>query len=457
MSRASSHLSLGRLLPEAEKIIKQLKSTVREFPDSPGVYIMFDGQGNEIYVGKAKSLKKRASSYFQSRKSMDNKTMRLVESARNITCIQTDSEVEALLLESRLVKQLQPKYNIDLKAGERYPCLAVLKTDDYPRIVITRDRTRLGDKDDILFISRFTAVAELRAGMDVLQRIFRFRTCSLEIFDRDRKRKYARPCLLFHIKRCTGPCAARINRRSYMEDISRFISFLEGGKDDILRDLAGSMKKASDAQKYEDAARYRDELLLLERIAEDGGELEEGFIEAPIIDPEDSLQELQRELSLPGLPGRIEGIDISHTSGAQSVGSLVTFLGGKPCREEYRRYRIKNLEGVDDVSMIEEVVTRRIRRQLEEKRDLPDILLIDGGRGQVNRAAAVLEKFGVRDRIYAVGIAKREEILYPAHLDEGVRLPDTSPGLSLLRYVRDESHRFARLYHRLLRGKKFKT
>lgn len=433
-----------------------LKDTIDAFPDAPGVYIMKDKKGSEIYIGKAVSIVKRVRSYFGSRRNMEAKTAILMEQVHDIDFVRTDSEVEALLLESRLIKDLKPKYNIELKWGERYPYLVVAETDDFPRVEITRD-TVYADaehKSSVLFIERFTGVSELRAGIHVLQKIFRFRTCRLSIEESDKKRNYARPCLLYHIHRCSGPCGARISKKEYRDDISRFIAFLTGKKQKVITEIEQAMKTASKQRRYEDAARLRDEMKLLEHIADDGGMLEYDPQSVPPIAPEENLDCLKKELGLETVPVRIEGIDISHTAGHQHAGSLVTFISGMPYNQGYRRFKIKS-SGPDDASMIHEVVSRRISRLVREKRDLPDILLVDGGREQVKAAFSVVRKYDTGIRV--LGLAKSDEIIYMPERDAPLRLPKTSPGLKLLRYVRDEAHRFARLYHTLLRKKEFET
>jgi excinuclease ABC subunit C len=275
------------------------------------------------------------------------------------------------------------------------------------------------------------------------------------LHENDKKRGYARPCLLYHIKRCSGPCSARISRKEYREDIDRLISFLEGKKERVLKKLEEHMIQASEEKKYEDAARLRDEMLLLGRVSEDGYMLDDPTDEIPFITPEDSLSVLKEELLLESTPVRIEGIDISHTGGDQSVGAVVSFIKGMPFKDGYRRFKIKGEKGRDDIAMIEQVVTRRIRYLKEEDLEFPDILLVDGGRGQVEAAFAIVEEFGVSSKLNVIGLAKENEMLYFPGNRKPVKLAETSPALKLLCYVRDEAHRFAQLYHKLLRKKDF--
>ncbi|MFH1707206.1 MAG: GIY-YIG nuclease family protein [Planctomycetota bacterium] len=434
-----------------------LRAKAVSFPDRPGVYVMFDADGREIYVGKARSLVRRVRSYFHRGRSRDAKTMALMDAVREIACTRTDSEVEALLLESRLVKALQPRFNIDLKWGERYPWLAVVQPDDFARVTITREAdTASGAAGRIIYMSRFTAVAELRAGIDLLQRIFRFRTCGLAIRADDPRRRYARPCLLYHIRRCTGPCAGHIDREAYAADISRLVRFLEGDKEGLLAEIDARMRAAAAERRYEEAARLRDEAAMLRHVAGDGGVIDEGAaLPAPFVEPDAALEELARRFGLKRRPVRIEGVDIAHTAGTHHTGSVVVFINGLPFKEGYRRFRIKAVDAGGDPAMIAEVVRRRLKRLVAEGEEPPDLMLIDGGKVQVAAAARAADEVTVAVRPFLVGLAKRAEVLYPEGAGRGIRLPTTSPALKLLCNVRDEAHRFARLYHTLLRRKSF--
>jgi len=436
---------------------KDLRSLVRDFPDSSGVYVMLNTDGVEIYIGKAKSLRKRVSSYLRPGHSLDDKTMALMENTVDISYTCTDSEMEALLLESRLIREIKPKFNIDLKWGQRYPSLVVVKTDDFAQIMITRDESLLKLKPrQMLYSGMFTEVTDLRSAVDILQKIFRYRTCKLVIQKDDKRLRYNRPCLLYHIRRCSGPCAGKITATDYHADIRRFIDFIRGKKTKVVRQLKKQMQAASEQLKYENAARLRDEIELLKQLSREAGSLDKEVVDVPLVDPEDSLDELQKVFELEERPLYIDGIDMSHLAGEHRVGSVVTFINGMPAKANYRRYRIKKAEGPDDVAMISEVVERRISRLLKENDRLPDILLIDGGKGQVNAAQKILDQLGVGTEIFAVGLAKREEILFPAGAAEGIALEERSPGRRLLCYVRDEAHRFARLYHHLLRDKQLR-
>jgi excinuclease ABC subunit C len=265
----------------------------------------------------------------------------------------------------------------------------------------------------------------------------------------DPKRRFFRPCLLHAIGRCTAPCADRVSKERYEADVESLRKFLQGRRDEVIADLKRRMKEASKRLEFERAAELRDQARSLESLAK---RVEAEYIEGDItpIDPKEGVEALAKLLKLPKLPRTIEGVDIAHVQGGESVGSVVSFVDGIPFKSGYRRYRIKTVEGIDDFAMIHEVVHRRFRRLDEEGRVFPDILLVDGGLGQLNSAKAALEKLGVVPPVM-LGLAKEEETIFR----EGRVVPaaKSSPALRLLMYVRDEAHRFAQHYHHLLRGK----
>jgi excinuclease ABC subunit C len=283
----------------------------------------------------------------------------------------------------------------------------------------------------------------------VLQKIFKFATCSIEMRESDPKRRFFRPCLLHAIGRCTAPCADRISRDRYRADVEMLRKFLKGGREEVVAQLRDRMKQASKNLEFERAAEVRDQIKALEGLAK-RSELD--YIEGDItpMDPRDGLVELGRILGLPAPPRTIEGVDIAHIQGGESVGSLVNFVDGIPFKSGYRKYRIRTVEGIDDFAMIREVVTRRFRRLDEEGKVFPDILLIDGGLGQLNSARAALAELGVTPPI-VLSLAKEEETLFRD--GKPLALEKSSPALRLMMYVRDEAHRFAQHYHHQLRRK----
>ena len=422
---------------------------VRSFPQTPGVYLMKDAVGRLIYVGKAKNLRSRAGSYFLKAAAEDRRTADLVREIRDIDYLEAESEVDALLLESRLVKDVQPKFNSDLKDDKTFPYLQITTHEDYPRVEFTRTPKRKGVK----LYGPFTSAGSLRGAIVVLQRIFKFRTCTLDIDADDDRWRWFRPCLLASIDQCTAPCALRISKDDYRKDIQRLKTFLDGGKRQLLVEMRADMQAASTALEFEKAARLRDEIRLLETLDERGDLEEDVQPEVFLVDPKKGLAGLQKVLGLPAPPRVIEGVDIAHLAGNETVASLVQFIDGLPFKPGYKRYRIKTVEGIDDFRSIHEVVARRFSRLVREGASLPDVLLVDGGKGQLSAALAALDGLGI-EAPCVISLAKREEEVFVPGRSEPLRLSRDSYSLRLLEYVRDEAHRFAQHYHHLLRGRR---
>jgi len=421
---------------------------VRSFPHKPGVYLMKDEAGRVIYVGKAKDLRHRAGSYFLKAAAEDPRTSRLVREIRDIDYIEAESEVDAVLMEARLIKDIQPKYNKELKDDKTFPYLEIYVREDFPRVVFTREPHQSGTK----LYGPFTSPRTLRGALQILQKIFRFRTCQLDIEENDPKWKWFRPCLLASIDQCSAPCNLRISKEEYRKDIRRLQRFLEGDKKQLLVDLRREMKEAAQALRFEDAARLRDEIEYLEKLDERGKIDIHVQPEAFHVDPQKGLAGLQKILKLSKPPRAIEGVDIAHLAGSEMVASLVRFIDGLPFKPGYKRYRIRTVEGVDDYAAIREVVFRRFRRLQEDNESPPDILLIDGGKGQLHAALSAFQEGGF-PRPVILSLAKREEEVYLPDRNEPLRLSRRSFALRLLQYVRDEAHRFAQHYHHLLRRK----
>jgi len=423
---------------------------VRSFPQTPGVYLMKDAAGRVIYVGKAKNLRARAGSYFLKAAEQDRRTADLVREIRDIDFLEAESEVDALLLESRLVKDVQPKFNSDLKDDKTFPYLQITTHEDFPRVEFTRTPRQKGVK----LYGPFTSAGSLRGAIVVLQRIFKFRTCTLDIDADDEQWRWFRPCLLASIGQCTAPCNLRISKEDYRKDINRLKTFLEGGKKRLLEEMKADMLAASAALAFEKAARLRDEIRLLETLDE-RGDLEENVQpEVFLVDPKKGLAGLEKVLGLGRTPRVIEGVDIAHLAGNETVASLVQFIDGLPFKPGYKRYRIKTVDGIDDFKSIHEVVSRRFARLAREGASFPDILLVDGGKGQLSAALDALDSLGI-DPPCVISLAKREEEVFVPGRPEPLRLSRDSFSLRLLEYVRDEAHRFAQHYHHLLRGRRF--
>lgn len=435
--------------PDQEQPELPPNEKVRKFPTTSGVYLMKDSRGRVIYVGKAVNLRSRASSYFTAAAAVDRRTADLIPEIRDIDCIQTDSEVDALLLEARLIKDIQPRYNQELKDDKTFPYLQITTREDFPRVEFTRKPESSG----VRLYGPFTSAKKLRGTIAVLQRIFRFRTCSLDIEENDERWQWFRPCLLASINQCTAPCNLRISREDYKEDIRRLRMFLDGRKATLLKELNNQMLEASRELKFEKAARIRDEIKSLENLNLRGDLEEHSQPEVFYIDPKKGMAGLKKVFRLPELPRRIEGVDIAHLQGGETVASLVQFIDGLPFKHGYKRYRIRTVEGVDDFASMREVVSRRLSRLRKDGESFPDILLIDGGRGQLNAALESMQAIGLENPPFTISLAKRNEEIYVPGQPDPIRLSKHAYGLRLLQYVRDESHRFAQHYHHILRRK----
>jgi excinuclease ABC subunit C len=433
--------STEKFLPPAEK--------VKTFPTTPGVYLMKDIETKVIYVGKAKNLRNRASSYFTQAAAEDVRTKELVKHIADIDFIETETEVDALLTEARLVKDIQPRFNSDLKDDKSFPYLQIRIREEFPRIEFTRKPKTKGVK----LYGPFTSARQLRAAIQVLQRIFKFRTCSLDIRSDDNRWRWFRPCILHNIRQCTAPCNFRVTKEEYRKQIRALRLVLEGKRNKLIKEMEAEMQAASTAMMFEKAARIRDDIQALQTLKLRGKADKDLQPEVFHIDPRKGLVGLKKVLGLKETPRSIEGIDIAHLSGQDTVASLVSFLDGLPFKPGYRRFKIKSVEGIDDFSSMREVVSRRFKRLHAEEGIFPDILLIDGGKGQLNAALQAFEMIGVTPPCL-ISLAKQEEEIFRPGESESIKLSRHSAALRLLQYVRDEAHRFAQYYHHQLRRKK---
>lgn len=546
-------------------------------PAQPGVYLFRDGAGRVIYVGKAKLLRNRLANYFHA--DLHPKTQAMVDAAREVEWIVTDSEVKALHLEVTLIKEHRPRYNVRYRDDKSYPYLAVTLDEEYPRARVMRGPKRKG----VRYYGPFAHAYAIRDTLDLLLRTFPMRTCSQGVFDRCRRRD--RPCLLYHIERCAGPCVGHVSAARHREIVGELCDFLDGNTKPVLERLDRNMRSAASRQEYEVAAKLRDQLDQVRRAIEkqelvtseridldvvgfveddleaafqvfyvrrgrvrgrkgvivdkvedlDGSQLMARFLERLYVDgetpkqvlvpvePEErellerwltskrgsavqirvpqrgekralihtvtdnakeafqqhrlkrssdfaararQLRELQAALGLDEAPLRIECFDISNLGPTEAVGSMVVFEDGLPKRSDYRRFAIKWTEGQDDFAMMGEVIRRRFTRYLagtdtvaekaaRERRRFaypPNLVVIDGGRGQLGRAVEVMEELGI-EGVTTVALAKRMEEVFVPHRAEPVRIARTSEALYLLQHIRDEAHRFAVTYHRKRRGR----
>lgn len=535
-----------------------LQQKIDHLPAEPGVYIYKNSQGKIIYVGKARSLRQRVRSYFQEGRPLDPKTQHLVSDVSDLEYIVTDNEVEALILESTLVKKNQPRYNINLKDDKSFPYLKLTGNEPYPRIFITR-RIK---KDDALYFGPFLPASYARQTIKLINKYFKLRTCNLEI-----NGTLSRPCLDYQMKRCLGPCVAGLcTKEEYGRAVEDVKLLLSGKTDDLIRRLESRMNEAAEGMRYEAAAMYRDWIsmvrdmserqkmvlegqddcdlfgyyqegsqLALEVFAMRGGrvvgrrefywedlisfdpseffsqalnqyylqdrftpkevyiptDIEDAevleswlserkgsrvYIRSPrqglksemldlvmrnahisfdtrfrILKPrgEELLKPLQEVLGLESPPRRIETFDISHVQGTDTVASMVLCVNGEMNRSGYRKFKIESVKGPDDFAAMREVVHRHYENVLEQDEgNLPDLVLIDGGKGQLSAATSALDDLGLESQAVAA-IAKKEEILFIKGMeDHPVELPKNSPVLHLIQMMRDEAHRFAVAYHR---------
>ena len=536
----------------------ELEKKLENLPASPGVYIYKNDRGKVIYVGKARSLRSRVRSYFQESRPLDPKTERLVSEIAGLEYILTDNEVEALILESTLVKQHQPRYNVHLKDDKSFPYLKLTVNEPYPRIFITR-RIK---KDGALYFGPFLPASYARRTIKLVNKYFKLRTCNLEIDG-----TLPRPCLDYQMKRCLGPCVSGLcSKAEYDRAVEDVKLLLSGKTDQLIRELELRMAEAAERLNYEAAAIYRDWITMVQDMSErqkmilagqddadlfgyfqdqsrlalavfamrgervvgrrefywedllsfDPGEffssalkqyylqdtftpkeiyipvdIEEAdvleawlterrgsrvYIRSPkrgskaglldlvmrnaqmcfdmrfrVLKPrgEQVLKPLQEILCLSSLPRRIETFDISHIQGSDTVASMVVCENGDMKKSDYRKFIVESVKGPDDFASMREVVHRHYENVLEEDEGkLPDLILIDGGKGQLAAAVAALEDLGLESQPVAA-IAKKEEVLFvKGREDLPIRLPMESPVLHLVQTMRDEAHRFAVTYHR---------
>jgi len=438
---------------------------------------MKDRFGTVVYVGKARDLRKRVCQYFHPSRRMgwDLKLNALVDAVYDVDVHIVRNEPEALLLESKLIKEFHPRYNVSFRDDKRFLLLKVNLADPIPRFTLTR----LKQDDGALYFGPFASSGALRNTLTLVRRKFNLRGCRpLTPTEVD-----YRHCLYGNLKFCTAPCIGNVTREEYIEQVKAACDFLSGQSQEIQAQLEAEMKKAAAAQDYEKAAALRDTLADLRRTTQKTNKFERIPYTLPVaMNPDRDLEELAKALGLPAIPSRIEGFDISNISGTFAVASMVTFKNGRPDRNNYRRFKMKTVVGQDDFACMAETVRRRYTRVLQEQKaplvtstadageatepdaqttpqtkadtgKLPDLIVIDGGKGQLNAACTELEKLGVQG-VAIIGLAKEFEEIYRPGIPEPLRLSHESGALKLLQRVRDESHRFANTYNAKLRLKK---
>ena len=462
----------------------ELQRKLKLLPSEPGVYLMKNAPGQVIYVGKAVCLKNRVRSYFQAARRRAPKLAALGREIADFEYIVTGSEAEALILEDTLIKRYQPHYNVRLKDDKRYPYLK-LTAEPFPRLVLTR-RREADAQQGARYFGPYTDAQLVRQAQRMIQQLFRIRTCKLSLVEGRKARR--RPCLDHYIGLCDAPCVGHISAADYRELSEAATLFLRGGQAQLIQSLQRGMEQAAQRLEFERAARLRDRLQALRQLLDSreragravGLKLprrgpKRQFLAlamrdaelAPtgqLAEPADPLSELQRRLQLEHRPVLIEGFDISNIQGSEAVASLVVFRQGQPQKSAYRRFRIKSVRGTDDFAMIAEALRRRLQHGLSERSTsvyderakfavFPDLILIDGGKGQLSAARRVMRELGV-ERIPTIALAKELEQIFIEHSTAPIILPRSSPALQLLQRVRDEAHRFALAYHRKLRAKR---
>src|ERR1700722_3809478 len=427
----------------------QIRQKLGVLPHKPGVYLMKDRFGTVIYVGKARDLRKRVSTYFHPSRRMgwDLKLNALIEAVHDLDTYSVRTEPEALLLEGKLIKEYQPRYNISFRDDKRFLLVKVNLNDPIPRFVLTR----LRQDDGARYFGPFVHSASARHTLTLARRKFNLRGCRpFTPGAEDYKH-----CLYGHLKYCTAPCIGNISLDDYRRQVVAACDFLDGQTGEMECELEEQMKKAAAGEDFEKAAQYRDALDDLRKTTKKTKKFARFPHALPIaLDPQRDLIELGKALDLPGLPARIEGFDISNISGTFAVASMVSFRDGKPDRSNYRRFRMKTVTGQDDFACMAETVRRRYTRLAREAPGaLPDLILFAGGKPQLNAAVAELAKLNLR-QIPAIGLAKEFEEIHRPGVSEPLRLAQNSGALKLLQRVRDESHRFANTYNAQLRLKK---
>jgi len=411
-----------------------IKNTINKFPKTPGVYLMKNTAGKIIYVGKATSLRDRVKSYFD--RPHDVRIEKLVAEISEIDFKKTPTVIEALILEANLIKKYLPKYNVKEKDDRSFLYVAISK-EKFPRIFLLRglELKRMTSKEKKQISNLFgpyTSASSLRAALDILRRrIFPFRDCVI---------MPKRPCLHYHLKQCPAPCADLISQKDYRRLIRHLILFFEGKKEKIIKNLKKEMIRASRQEDFEKAARLRNQIFALEHIQD------------VAIIKSDEIKNRTEKFGI-NVFGRIEGYDISNISGTSATGSMVVFENGKPNKNEYRKFKIKTLTTPNDVGMMKEVMSRRLKHTVEWP--LPGLILVDGGWGQINAVREILSEKKIK--IPVLGIAKgfdrkQDRLIADPKNPELVRVAELHKDILL--HVRDEAHRFAIGYHKLLRRKK---
>ncbi len=387
---------------------------------------MKDKTGQVIYIGKAKSLRKRLSTYLG--RDLSSKTVALMSNVNDIEYQLCQNESLALLLEASLVHKYKPKYNVSLRDDKSFPVVKITN-EEFPAIYITRKRISDGSH----YFGPYTNAKLLRQALKIIRRYFPFRSC---------KKLPQKACIYYRLKLSPAPCISKISKEEYAKTIENICLILEGKTDTLIKKLSQEMNLKSKEQKFEEAAKIRDQIEALSVMAQSSSRFSR----------KDEVEDLKNLLQLAKLPERIEAFDISDISGKEATGSMVSFSKGMSDKNNYRRFRIKTVQAIDDYKMLSEVIQRRYSRLIRENLTLPDLVLIDGGKAHLLTAEREMNKLGIS--IPLVSIAKDRENIYIKNKANPIRLNSDIPALNLIRRIRDEAHRFALAYHHVLRRKR---
>ncbi len=428
--------------------IKKTLFKSQEIPRKPGVYLFRNSTGQVIYVGKAKNLRNRLSTYFQPsrRRTADAKTRSLIGSIDSFEYYLVRNESEALLLESRLIKEYAPFFNVELRDDKRYLLICVDQNECFPRLKLVR----LKKNDGRLYFGPFPHGGVLRKTVMFLSKRFGLRTCNTSIPTDET----CRHCLDHVIRACSCPCLGKVSAEEYDRRLQSAIEVLKGNTGELIADLEQEMLKLAERHRFEDAAQCRDMLENLRKVCRFGNlRTYRRAPDAVSIPPEDACARLATVLGLEKAADNIECFDISTIGGRFSVGSMVSFRNGRPNRSGYRRFRIREVSGIDDYAMMREVVRRRYARLLDQDGSVPDLVVVDGGRGQLSAAIDGLYESG-HPPLPMIALAKQREEIWVPGQNEPLTLARHEAALKLVQALRDEAHRFAIGYHKKLRSQR---
>ena len=438
-----------------------VREKIEYLPHDPGVYRYLDASGKIIYVGKAKDLKRRVSQYFRPPEQLDRKTRALVEHIADLHYTVVETEEDALLLENNLIKQLQPHYNILLKDDKTYPWICI-RNEPFPRVMLTRRYVQ----DGSLYFGPYASVHHARRLLDLMGSLWKLRICAHALTPEQIEGGKLRCCLNYHLEKCAGPCEGLFSEEEYQAQIEEIRKLLSGRTRELMYACRAKMQEAAADLRFEEAQEWKERLALLEAHHEREKSVGHGILDMEtykllkektlprrIEKAEKVVAQLQKDLGMSVPPRHIECFDNSNIQGTNPVASCVVFRDGLPCKRDYRHFNIKTVVGANDYASMKEVVNRRYSRLMAEGEELPQLVVIDGGKGQLGFALEALMELGISDRIFIVGLAKRmEEVIVPGD-PLPLFLDRNSSSLRVLMQIRDEAHRFGITHHRNLRSK----